>query len=186
MTANCPGRAFKSVMQYNVAQLLKEPTGSSRSYQVEENYSEPLRVTDWVVGTVSMVRTHQGVLTKANLNVQTTVTCSRCLKEFSRPSTLHIEEEFFPTVDLHSGRKLPPLPEEEMESSIDADHVLDLTEMTRQYAIADMPIKPLCKDGCLGLCAVCGNDLNQKQCDCDKTPRDSRWGALAGLLDPEN
>lgn len=172
-------------MQYNVAQLLKEPTGSSRSYQVEENYSEPLRVTDWVVGTVNMVRTHQGVLTKANLNVQTTVTCSRCLKEFSRPSTLHIEEEFFPTVDLHSGRKLPPLLEDEKELGIDADHVLDLTEMTRQYAIADMPMKPLCQAECLGLCTVCGNDLNRQQCDCDKIPRDPRWGALAGLLDSE-
>ncbi len=172
-------------MQYNVAQLLKEPTGSSRSYQVEENYSELLSVTDWVVGTVNMVRTHQGVLTKANLDVQTTVTCSRCIKEFSLPSTLHIEEEFFPTVDLHSGRNLPPLSEEERELSIDANHVLDLTEMTRQYAIADMPIKPLCQDECLGLCAVCGNDLNRQQCDCDKTPKDPRWGALAGLLDPE-
>ena len=172
-------------MQYNVAQLLKEPTGSSRSYQVEENYSEPLRVTDWVVGTVNVVRTHQGVLTKANLNVQITVTCSRCLKEFSRPSTLHIEEEFFPTVDLHSGRKLPPLPEDEKELGIDSDHVLDLTEMTRQYAIADMPMKPLCQAECLGLCVVCGNDLNRQQCDCDKTARDPRWGALAGLLDSE-
>ncbi len=172
-------------MQYNVAQLLKGPTGSSRSYQVEESYSGPLRITDWVVGTVNMVRTHQGVLAKANLSVQTTVACSRCLKEFPRPSTLHIEEEFFPTVDLHSGRKLPPLSEDEKELGIDVDHVLDLTEMTRQYAIADMPIKPLCQDACLGLCAVCGIDLNQQKCDCVTVPRDPRWGALAGLLDSE-
>ena len=75
--------------------------------------------------------------------------------------------------------------EDEKELEIDADHVLDLTEMTRQYAIADMPMKPLCRAECLGLCVVCGNDLNWQQCDCDETARDPRWGALAGLLDSE-
>ena len=172
-------------MQYNVAQLLKEPIGSSRSYQIEEKYTETLRITDWVAGTVHMVRTHQGVLVNASLDVQTTVTCSRCLKEFPRPSTLNIEEEFFSMVDLHSGHKLWPLPEDEGDLCIDADHVLDLTEMMRQYAIGDIPMKPLCRVDCSGLCSLCGVDLNQGHCDCNWAPVDPRWGALADLLDPQ-
>lgn len=172
-------------MQYNVAQLLMEPIGSSRSYQIEENYTEALRITDWVAGTVKMVRTHQGVLVKASLDVQTTLICGRCLEEFPRPSALDIEEEFFPTVDLHSGPKVLPLPEDEGDLRIDADHMLDLDEMLRQYVIADMPMKPLCRQDCSGLCSLCGTALNQGECDCDRAPVDSRWEALADLFRPQ-
>ena len=172
-------------MQYNVAQLLKEAIGSSRCYQIEEKYTETLRITDWVAGKVHMVRTHQGVLVNASLDVQATLTCGRCLEEFSCVSTLSIEEEFFPTIDLHSGRKLWPLPENEEGLRIDANHVLDLTETMRQYTIADMPMKPLCREDCLGLCSLCGVNLNQRDCDCNKSPGDPRWGILAGSLHPQ-
>ena len=61
--------------------------------------------------------------------------------------------------------------------------MIDLTEVLRQYVIADEPMKPLCRAECLGLCHVCGNDLNQGACECDARPADPRWSALAGFLD---
>ena len=169
-------------MQYNVAKLLKGPTGTSSSYNVQETFTEASRITDQVNGSVRMVRTHQGVLVYAVLDIQTTLTCSRCLGEFVWPSTLDIEEEFFPMVDLHTGLQLPPITEEEADQRIDSDHVLDLTEILRQYAIADMPMKPLCTAKCNGLCRVCGRNLNQGQCNCSDAEVDPRWGALADLL----
>ena len=171
-------------MQYNVAQLLKEPTGSIRHYQAEGTFAETLRITDRVAGPIRMVRTHQGVLVNADLGFQTALTCSRCLREFSWPSTLHIEEEFFPTVDLRGARGLAPPPEDESALRIDADHILDLTEVMRQYAIADLPMKPLCQPDCLGLCRLCGTNLNRANCDCSTAQGDLRWGTLARLLNP--
>ena len=169
-------------MQYNVAQLLTGPIGTSSSYNIEENFTEESRFTDRANGSVHMVRTHQGVLVYAVLDIQTTLTCSRCLGEFVWPSTLDIEEEFFPMVDLHTGRQLPPITEDEGDQRIDYDHVLDLTEILRQYAIADMPMKPLCTVNCVGLCRVCGRNLNQGECNCSGAEADPRWGALADLL----
>lgn len=169
-------------MQYNVAQLLKGPIGASCSYNVEEIYTEASRITDRVNGPVRIVRTHQGVLVNAVLDIQTTLSCSRCLGEFVWSSTLDIEEEFSPMVDLHTGRQLPPLTEDEGDQRIDSDHVLDLTEITRQYAIADKPMKPLCRASCIGLCRVCGSNLNQGECNCSDAEVDPRMGALADLL----
>lgn len=172
-------------MEYNVAQLLKEPIGSTRSYDVEEKFSEWLGSTDRVTGQVRMVRTHQGILVNAGLDIQTTLNCSRCLGEFARPSTLHIEEEFFPTVDLLAGRRLPLPRDTESALQIDADHVLDLSEVTRQCAIADLPMKPLCQPDCLGLCRLCGTNLNQASCECSIAPADAHRGALSELLHPQ-
>ncbi len=171
-------------MRYNVAQLLKEPIGSTRWYQVEETYTENIRIADMVAGPVRMLRTHQGLLVHADLDIQKILNCSRCLEEFNWHSTLHIEEEFFPSVDLHAGRRQASSPEIDETSYIDAYQILDLTEIMRQYTIAEFPMKPLCQPDCSGLCLQCGINLNQAVCDCNAGQRDPRWGALAELLNP--
>ena len=169
-------------MQYNVAQLLKEPMGATRSYQVQEEFPGPERIADAVRGPLNLVRIHHGVLVRARLDARSSLTCGRCLDRFTRASALFIEEEFFPTVDLHTGRKLPPPAEGEEALLIDAGHTLDLTEVLRQYLLTDAPMKPLCRLGCPGLCPVCGINLNRESCGCNADRVDPRWGALAGRL----
>ena len=168
-------------MQFNVAQLLKEPMGSIRNFRVEEGPSEGLPVVSSVSGDVRVLRTHRGVLVKAYLDIQTALTCSRCVGDFDRISTVRIEEEFLPAIDLHTGRRVDISDEDEEGLRIDDEHLLDLTEVTRQYAISDQPMKPLWSSDCLGLCLECGTDLNQSECGCNSIPIDPRWGALAGL-----
>jgi uncharacterized protein len=169
-------------MQYNVAQLLKEPVGATRSYRVEQRFTGVPGITDSVRGQLDMLRTHQGILVNAKLDIESTLICGRCLGEFTRPSTVFMEEECFPTIDLHAGRKLSPTAEEEGSLRIDAGHLLDLHEVLRQYVIADDPMKPLCRTDCLGLCQHCGINLNQARCECDAGQRDQRWSTLAALL----
>ncbi len=170
-------------MRYNVAQLLKEPIGSTRSYQLEEAFSGPGRVADTARGLVCLLRTHQGVVVNADLEVQVTLTCSRCLSEFTRGSSLAMEVEFFPTVDLHTGHRL--LPSEDMEDErIDDSHNVDLTDVLRQYVIADLPMKPLCLPDCLGLCQVCGSNRNEKECECKDQSGELAEGTWSQLLLP--
>ena len=168
-------------MQYNVAQLLKEPTGSTRSYQLWEEFTGVERIVDSARGTVDMLRTHQGVLINATLEIQDTITCGRCLGETGLDSDLSIEEEFIPVLDLHTWRR-QELPEEEAQGRIDANHDLDLTEFLRQYVITQRPMKPLCRPDCRGLCQICGGNLNEKQCGCRHESSDSSEGTLAQLL----
>lgn len=172
-------------MRYNVAQLLKEPMGATRGYQLQEEFTEPKRIADAVRGPLNLVRIHHGVLVRARLDARSSLTCGRCLESFTRESALFIEEEFFPTVDLHTGRKLPLPAEGEGALLIDAGHTLDLTEVLRQYLLTDAPMKPLCRSGCLGLCPVCGINLNRESCGCRAGRVDPRWGALAGFLSLE-
>ena len=169
-------------MRYNLAQLLMEPTGSIRSYQLDEPLDGPQSGRDWATGTVKILRTHQGVLVTARISTQVQTTCGRCLSEFQRLSSLTPEEESYPTVDPGIGQKMFPPDESEGIVHIDDRHMLDLSDVVRQYVLTEIPIKPLCGDNCLGLCPECGTNLNEEKCKCDTAPVDPRWGALLELL----
>jgi uncharacterized protein len=99
---------------------------------------------------------------------------------FSCPLTLKIEEEYFPITDVVSGAS-SSLPEEPSCFTIDEHHILDLTEAIRQYALLAMPMKPLCRGDCAGLCPNCGHNLNQGPCDCLPQEADPRWSELNKL-----
>ncbi|MFQ5532861.1 MAG: DUF177 domain-containing protein [Candidatus Methylomirabilales bacterium] len=45
-----------------------------------------------------------------------------------------------------------------------------------------LPVQPLCRDGCRGLCTRCGVNLNVSTCRCSPTGRDPRWRELESLL----
>jgi uncharacterized protein len=60
---------------------------------------------------------------------------------------------------------------------------LDLEPMVRDALALDLPVAPLCRPDCRGLCPACGADLNSTQCSCSPPP-DPRWAALEGLDRP--
>ena len=168
-------------MQYNVAQLLKEPIGSTRSYQVGEVFRHAGRFADQVTGPLRLLKTHQGLLANAELIVEASQNCGRCLSEYPVSFTMVIEEECFPVLDINTGRRstLPPGSE---GVGIDDNHLLDLTEVLRQYVITYSPMKPLCHTNCLGLCQQCGANLNESACSCGVGSVDPRWLDLTQLL----
>lgn len=169
-------------MQYNVAQLLKEPIGATRSYRLEEEKAaEPGFDADYISGSVQFMRTHQGVLARGEVAARVGQTCGRCLREFTGSARLLVEEEFFPQVDVNTGRRLA-WPRDAEGMAIDANHILDLTETVRQSVVAAQPMKPLCREDCSGLCPECGVNRNDGICDCGDGMRDPRWGALTALL----
>ncbi len=167
-------------MQINVAQLLRSPVGTTRDYQlceVIEVASDGHR--HLVTGAVRLTRTPRSILVEGRLNTETELTCSRCLGLFTYPLLINIEDEYLPTVDVVSGLPLPP-PEEPGAFTIDSHHILDLTEAIRQYSILAIPMKPICREDCAGLCPHCGHNLNQGACNCP-APVDPRWSALNKL-----
>ena len=166
-------------MQISVSELFKESIGSTRQYEIDETFD----VGDGsyeVQGEIKLVRTGQGMLVKGTLRTEVEVTCGRCLSFFNCPLTLNIEDEYFPTTDMVSGASLP-LPEEPGYFTIDERYVLDLTEAIHQYIMLAIPMKPLCRESCAGICPTCGHNLNQGPCDCLPQKVDPRWSELNRL-----
>jgi uncharacterized protein len=105
--------------------------------------------------------------------------CSRCLAAYP-----FAEDENF---SLVLYKREPGEPAERQLDKEDLDvylfeepelSVLPIVEERIQMAV---PMKPLCKEDCLGLCAVCGEDLNQGNCECREETIDPRWEALSKL-----
>ncbi len=169
-------------MQYNVAQLLKEPVGSTRTYRVDESVSRQdgaFHVLQF--GQVFMMRTDKGIWVDANLKVRAGSNCGRCLKRFQQSVPVVIEEEYLPSVDVSSGHGLDVSEGGEGIFTIDEQHMLDLQEAIRQYTITNQPMKPLCQDACQGLCPDCGTNRNDETCRCQERALDPRWASLLNL-----
>lgn len=168
-------------MQINVSQLLQEPIGSSRHYQVSETAVFDNGSTHQLTGDCTLLRTQRSILVKCRLDTDAELTCSRCLTAFRQPLTINFEEEFLPTVDILTGAPLDTT-DETNHFTIDKNHILELNEAIRQYALLATPMKPLCQEDCSGLCQKCGKNLNEGPCNCPQQEIDSRWAKLTKLL----
>ncbi len=169
-------------MQINVSQLLQESIGSMREYKFDDaaDILGDGKIYE-VHGDCRLLRIRRGILVKCSLNTEAELTCSRCLSRFHHPLKIRFEEEFLPTIDITSGMPLPQT-DETGAFMIDEHHILDLTEPARQYALMAIPMKPLCRADCAGLCQKCGKNLNQGNCGCPTHEIDPRWSELTRLL----
>lgn len=105
------------------------------------------------------------LIARGRLTLPVELVCSRCVKTFS--SAVRVPRYVFTR------------PFEERE-------IIDLTESVREDIIIALPLKPLCREACKGLCPRCGRDRNLERCSCPPPGGDARWGALEGLeLPPE-
>ena len=173
-------------LKFNVAQLLREYVGGSRRYDVTEpvlRLDDVLEMRD-VVGAVRFTRTASGVLVDVHARGTVVMECVRCLN----PAVQHIEvrfrDEFHSRIDVTTGTPLPQ-PDEEDPFYLDELHMADVGEMLREYVLLELPMQPLCRPDCRGLCPECGADLNVEQCSCGSTSIDERFAALRALLKPE-
>jgi uncharacterized protein len=85
----------------------------------------------------------------AEVSIRTSIhaLCSRCLCDFAR----EMKKKFRLTYIVNKP-----------------DQEIDMTPDIREEIILDYPIKPLCQEGCKGLCHVCGENLNEGKCTCKR------------------
>lgn len=176
-------------MVYNVAGLLKAHTGETRVVPLEAwpELGEPdVRLLQPVRGDLRLTRDHAGILVLGRLTTRLRVPCARCLAPAESDVVVELAEHFRPTLFLPGG---PPVEAEladlaDAATAIDAHHQVDVGEVLRQALLLAVPVHPLCRADCRGLCPRCGRDLNDGDCNCEPEP-DPRWQALRALLDDD-
>lgn len=119
------------------------------------------------------------VLARGRYRAGVRLVCSRCLQ----PG----QAELSGPVELVFSPPQAPAAEEVRLGGDDLDLVffegdeLDLAQALRDEIGLNLPMAPLCRAECAGLCPVCGRDLNQGRCDCRRDQVDPRWAKLAKL-----
>jgi uncharacterized protein len=67
---------------------------------------------------------------------------------------------------------------DDLETDVYQHGTLDLTALLETETTLALPMKPLCREGCRGLCPVCGGNRNTTDCACERPAPDPRWAAL--------
>jgi len=157
----------------NVGFIIHEEVGYSHEIPFELNKVrlEDLELQNFE-GFVNIGRTPQGLVVLGKFSGSTKLECARCLNEFTHPLKWEITElyAFKKKSVSESGLLLPD------------DAHIDLAPLLREYALLEVPINPLHKPDCKGLCIECGEDLNIRDCGHRQEEDDSPFADLKKLL----
>jgi uncharacterized protein len=106
--------------------------------------------------------------------------CSRCLEAYQVPLDTRFDVLFLPAT-ANTGAADQEMGEDDVGVSYYKDDVIDLAEVMREQVYLAMPMKPLCRDDCRGLCPLCGINRNRDTCDCQPAWVDPRLEPLRAL-----
>lgn len=161
-------------LRLNVGFLLHESVGYSRTFDFElpsVQVSEDLDVSH-LRGELRLTRTAQGLYGQGRLQGSTPLECVRCLAPFDQSITARVDDLFV----------YPPGTAAEPLLAIPETAILDLAPLLREYFLLDVPLQPVCRADCKGLCPECGGNLNDSTCRHPSTDIDPRLAGLQSLL----
>mgnify|MGYP001270422326 CR=1 FL=1 len=108
------------------------------------------------------------------------VPCGRCLESYRLPISSRFSltlSESIPECFDEEGNEIE-LSTEEMGLALIEGEEIDLLEPLQEQVLMALPIQPLCREECKGLCPYCGNNLNESECDCTAPKFDTRFASL--------
>ena len=108
------------------------------------------------------------------------LSCSRCLDAYRFPIDAAFDQRYLPSSKASTEAERE-IEENDLETSYYSEDQIDLNELMREQFYLALPMKPLCLEGCKGLCAQCGTNLNTGTCDCAPVWEDARLAALKAL-----
>jgi uncharacterized protein len=163
--------AFTTVLNYNVAPLLRPEVGATMSLAVDETDQilGDLKV-EYVRGNLNLTRTDRRILVKGNIQTSVEAECVRCLTPFQLMLNIPLEEMFA------FSASVDPI------YFVNDDGWLNLKGPLREQIVLAMPLQIVCRPDCKGLCIQCGQNLNEGPCGCANNEVDPRLATLKTLL----
>ena len=115
-------------------------------------------------------------------NVTTTLElpCSRCIEPFTQPVDAEFDLRYQPHA-ANSGEDEKEIEEDDLTTAFYQNDRIDLGQLMREQFYLSLPMKPLCRPDCQGLCPACGTNLNRGTCSCERVWEDPRLAALKKL-----
>lgn len=116
-----------------------------------------------VAAHILLLKSRTTVNVEIEIDYRVRLQCSRCLELFEK--TYHEKESFVFREGEEKLRKEKSLSEEDIYTYFYATEEVDLSPLIRDMIILSIPMKPLCRKDCKGLCPVCGANWNKETCE---------------------
>lgn len=152
MELTCPYEADKVIV-------------SRAEYRISEKSDISLELT---------VKDYTKCLAKASFKMKAVAPCDRCLKDVVIPIDVDMER----MIVIGSDEEDDGLNDEYYIDGYD----LDVDQMICEEILTCFPMKVLCREDCRGICKVCGADLNNGECACDRTELDPRMSVIRDIF----
>jgi uncharacterized protein len=144
----------------------------------EEDY----RILTPVVLTATAAKDKGQVRLTGRAETTIELTCSRCLEGYAVPVDARFDLRYLPVTESPAGGDEVEVAEEDINTAFYREGRIDLAEMLHEQLYLALPMKPLCREDCRGLCPVCGANRNVTTCDCAPRWDDPRLAGLGALL----
>lgn len=163
------------LLRLNVGFIIHETVGYARDFPIDIpaiHLPPDLDLND-LKGSIRVTRTAQGLLVQAGLQATIPAECVRCLTDTRQTLITEFTDlyAFKPDAVTESGLLLPETGK------------IDLAPVVREEFLLAVPISPLCRTDCKGLCPICGENLNDDPNHHHEDPVDPRMDSLSSLLE---
>jgi uncharacterized protein len=154
----------------------------SRTFRPEEVAQEgdSYRIVAPVELDLAIHKDKEAFRLEGTVRTELELPCSRCLEPFRLPVDVGVDLRYLPASAM-SAEGEREVAEEDLETSYYRDDQIDLNELMREQFYLALPMKPLCREDCRGLCPQCGTNLNLGACECDTGWHDPRLAPLKDL-----
>jgi len=157
-----------------------EKTYEPAAFAVED---QPFRVVEPAVLAFDIEKDGARFRLAGSLRTALQLACSRCLESFTMPVNAAFDLRYQPRTS-NAGEGEREIQEDDLSTAYYDDESIDLGQLMREQCYLAVPMKPLCREECLGLCPVCGTNLNRGACSCRRDWEDPRLAVLKKLRTP--
>jgi uncharacterized protein len=191
-TGEPPGAAYDGVMAtqsgaaspltFDVSRLARRP---GFMQQIRETVPSPSRIGLDMIAIdrgapldlhLRLESVSEGVLVSGTVRAPTSGQCARCLGSTSGEVEIHLTELF-------------AYPDSVTEATTERDEVghivngaIDIEQPLIDAVGLELPLSPVCRDDCPGLCTVCGVVLADAEPEHHHEQADPRWAKLSGMF----
>lgn len=133
-------------------------------------------------GELFIEKSGRDVFIKGEFSAGIEYPCSRCLEHFNLALDLTFKHMLRPLDRSDSETSEKELLPEDLEYGYYEDDMIELDRLIEEHLILSLPMKPLCRESCRGLCSRCGANLNEVICDCNQEEGKSPFDVLKNVI----
>ena len=171
-------------MQLDLTRYRRPLDHFSRTFQPEDvaQAGDAYRIVGPVHLDFDIHKDHERFRLEGTVRAELELPCSRCLEPFRMPVDATFSLRYLPASAMtNANDQEREVEAEDLETSYYHDDQIDLNELLREQFYLALPMKPLCREDCKGLCPQCGTNLNTGSCDCAAAWEDPRLAPLKQL-----
>ena len=143
-------------------------------------FPRPFQDPAWTLDDLALTIEKDGdaVVVQGRLEATVPLHCGRCLEFYAFTVEPEVDARFVPNPRGRGGGDEVELGADDLETDVYDNGVVDLNALLETETTLLLPMKPLCREDCRGICPICGGNRNVTECHCEVRVDDPRWAPL--------